>query len=146
MSRSGYSDDCCDNRAWLWRGAVKSAIEGRRGQAFLRDLLAALHVLPNKRLIAGSVVKGDCVCAIGAVGKARGVDMSAIDQLIEEQDDYDKTVSDEIAATFGISGALAREIMFENDAGGLWDETCGRRYQRMVRWVEKCLRQLEAVE
>jgi len=148
MSRSGYSDDydLGDNSLWLYRGAVKSAIKGRRGQSFLRDLLAALQALPEKRLIAGHMQTADCVCAIGAVGKARGVDMSDIDQMIAEADEcgYDMPeIGGEVAATFGIASAMAREIMFENDEGGAYDETPERRYDRMVRWVEARLRDPE---
>jgi len=47
MSRSGYSDDCDDQWSLIcWRGAVKSAIRGKRGQAFLKEMLAALDALP----------------------------------------------------------------------------------------------------
>lgn len=43
MSRSGYSDDCDDPlQEGRWRAAVNSAIRGKRGQAFLREALAAL--------------------------------------------------------------------------------------------------------
>lgn len=141
MSRSGYSDDLDDNLAvGRWRAAVKSAIKGRRGQAFLRDLLAALQALPEKKLIAGNMVRADCVCAIGAVGKARGVDMTKIDQMIEAQGEWDDaTIGYEVAATFDIASALAREIMFENDEGR-YGETDEQRYHRMVRWVENRLR------
>jgi hypothetical protein len=37
MSRSGYSDDLENWSLIRWRGAVASAIRGRRGQAFLRE-------------------------------------------------------------------------------------------------------------
>lgn len=42
MSRSGYNDDCDGWALIRWRGAVNSAINGKRGQAFLRELVAAL--------------------------------------------------------------------------------------------------------
>lgn len=35
MSRSGYSDDCYGWELICWRGAVNSAIKGKRGQSFL---------------------------------------------------------------------------------------------------------------
>ncbi len=54
MSRSGYSDDC-DNLQ-LWRQAVDRAISGKRGQAVLREMLASLEALPQKRLISGGHV------------------------------------------------------------------------------------------
>ena len=49
MSRSGYSDDC--ENLGLWRGAVEKSIKGKRGQAFLKEMLVALDSLPEKKLI-----------------------------------------------------------------------------------------------
>src|ERR1700722_1111238 len=79
MSRSGYNDDCEQWALICWRGAVNSAIKGARGQAFLAELIAALDALPEKRLIATELEQEGAVCAIGAVGRARGVDMSKLD-------------------------------------------------------------------
>lgn len=43
MSRSGYNDYSIDNWDLIrWRGQVASAIKGKRGQAFLRELIEAL--------------------------------------------------------------------------------------------------------
>ena len=38
MSRSGYSDDLDNWDLIRWRGQVSSAIRGKRGQGFLREL------------------------------------------------------------------------------------------------------------
>jgi hypothetical protein len=38
-----------------WRGAVASAIRGGRGQAFLREMLAAMDAMPVKRLVANEL-------------------------------------------------------------------------------------------
>jgi hypothetical protein len=35
-----------------WQGVVKSAIRGKKGQAFLKELLSALDAMPEKKLIA----------------------------------------------------------------------------------------------
>lgn len=117
MSRSGYSDDCDDNWAMIrWRGYVASAIRGKRGQAFLREMLEALDAMPEKKLIANDLEVADgSVCAIGAVGKARGVDMSALDP-----EDYER-----VASAFGINEKLAQEIVYINDESAWWetDET-----------------------
>lgn len=108
MSRSGYSDDCDGWALIRWRGAVNSAIKGERGQAFLRELAAALDAMPEKRLIADELetVDGD-FCTIGVLGAARGIDMSKLDP-----DDREA-----VAAAFNIAPALAAEIVFENDEG-----------------------------
>lgn len=132
MSRSGYSDDFDGWACIRWRGAVNAAIRGRRGQAFLREMIAALDALPEKILIADDLVdnKGD-VCAIGAVGKARGLDMSAID--VEDRDS--------VAEAFGIAGALAAEIEYENDEFPWHDITPRHRWQRMRKWCIENLRE-----
>ena len=118
MSRSGYSDDIWedDNRGWLYRGAVKSAFQGRRGQAFLKELLAALDALPVKELVAWELEKDGAVCALGAVGKARGIDMSQLDP--EDPDT--------VAGTFGIARAMACEIVYENDEAQVGQGNAGR--------------------
>jgi hypothetical protein len=127
MSRSGYSDDCDGWDLIRWRGAVASAIRGKRGQDFLREMAAALDALPEKLLIAEELEKDGEVCALGAVGKARGIYMGSIDP--EERED--------VALAFGIPKALACEIMYEND--DYWKETPQHRWQRMRDWVQKQL-------
>lgn len=129
MSRSGYSDDFSDEWAMIrWRGAVSSAIRGRRGQAFLRELLSALDMLLEKRLIENDFQAEGEVCALGAVATARGIDLSRLDPTDEEG------VGDEVAFRLGIAGALAKEIMYENDE--VWHrETPEHRYERVRKWV-----------
>jgi len=109
MSRSGYSDDCDGWDLIRWRGAVKSAIRGKRGQAFLVELRDSLDALPEKKLCAVDLQRkdGSC-CAIGAVGKARGIDMT-------EMDGEYMTDTGELAEMFNIAGALVKEIEYEND-------------------------------
>ncbi len=128
MSRSGYCDDY-DNEQELnmWRGAVASAIRGKRGQAFLRDMKDALESLPNKRLIVGDLVKDGEVCAMGAVAVSRGMDVSGVDA-----EDLDA-----VSTLFDIAPALAAEISFENDEDFSSPEyrTPEQRYERMHKWV-----------
>ena len=134
MSRSGYSDDGWDDQ-WAmicYRGAVASAIRGRRGQAFLKELLAAMDAREAKRLIAHELVKEGDACAIGCVALARGVDVSGVDPENIER----------VAAMFGISDALAKEIVFENDQDFSWrnDETPEARFTRMRNWVASLIK------
>ena len=69
MSRADYTDDVDSAWAFIrYRGAVKSAICGARGQAFLREMLAALDTVADGRLISGALEENGSVCAIGAVG------------------------------------------------------------------------------
>lgn len=128
MSRSDYSDDMDDMWAHIrWRGRVASAIRGKRGQAFLREMLAALDAMPEKRLIDGDLEAAGEVCAIGAVGRCRGVNMAEIDP-----EDYT-----EVAKVFDIAAPLAREIVFENDEAGYYQETPENRWARIRAWVAK---------
>lgn len=127
MSRAGYCDDWDDQWSMiLYRGAVASAIRGARGQALFRDLLVALDKLPERKLIANELVEQDgAVCALGAVGVARGIDIDALDPEEPEA----------VAAAFGIASALAREISFMNDEGSHQPETPEQRFVRMREWV-----------
>lgn len=128
MSRSGYTDDC-ENLA-MWRGQVASAIRGKRGQTMLRDLVQALDAMPVKALIAGDLVTDDgCVCALGALGQKRGVNLDSLDTY-----DYD-----ELGKTFDIAHQLAQEVMYENDEGH-WKETPEQRWARVRAWAVKQIR------
>ena len=134
MSRSGYSND---GELWdliRWRGAVKAAIRGKRGQAFLAELLAALDAMPARRLIAEFLVceQGD-VCALGAVGKARG--LPALDLLDPEEHDL-------LGNVFGIAPALVAEIEYLNDDDdGYCTEAPEDRWRRMRAWVVKQIKE-----
>lgn len=131
MGRSGYSDDY-DMENWSlirWRGQVASAIRGKRGQAFLRELIDALDAMPEKRLIADELQAGNQVCAIGSVGVRRGIDMTKLDP-----EDYDG-----LAGTFGIAHQLVQEIEWMNDEGPPWNATPEIRWQYMRKWAEKQL-------
>jgi hypothetical protein len=129
MSRAGYSDgdDNPDYPLALWRGAVASSIRGKRGQALLKELVAALDALPEKRLIAHELVSDGGVSALGAVARARGQDVSWIDPA-----SYDV-----VAKQFNIAEPLAREIEYENDECALWNfqETPEHRWARMRAWA-----------
>ena len=118
MSRSGYNDGC--ESAALWRGQVASAIRGRRGQAFLREMLATLDEMPEKRLITEELRQDGEVCALGAVGARRGVALEGLDPY-----DYDR-----LAAIFGIARQLIQEIEYVNDED-YWRATPEQRYQHV---------------
>lgn len=136
MGRSAYSEDMDNN--WemiMWRGAVASAIRGKRGQDFLRKLLAALNALPDKRLIEGELEADGEVCAIGSVGRMQGIDMSLLDP-----DDYDG-----IASTFGISPALVREIEYVNDEWLNRRATPEERFESVRKWVVGQIRDEQTV-
>jgi hypothetical protein len=133
MSRSGYSDVSNGWDIIRYRGAVASALRGRRGQAFLVELLTALDHLREKKLVANMMQDGDTVCALGSVGRARGLDMTSLD--LNRYDEHE--FGDVVARAFGIPPALAREIMWENDEmAQYWrTETPEQRFERVRAWV-----------
>ena len=129
MSRSGYSDDCEEQWQFaLWRGTVQSAIRGKRGQRLLTELAVAMDAMPIKELIADELVRDGAYCALGVVGKARGVDMAEIDPEEAEQ----------VSKAFDIATPLAQEIAYINDEGVSYcdkPETPEHRWQRVRKWV-----------
>ncbi len=138
MSRCGYSEDSDDQWAMIrWRGAVNSAINGKRGQAFLKEMLAAMDAMPVKELIADDLVAvapaGNVhVCAIGSVMVARGIDASNIDPEDPER----------IAKTMGISSALVQEIEYINDEPSWRERTTPEKRFEMVReWIVRHIKE-----
>jgi hypothetical protein len=136
MSRSGYSDQCDGWALVRWRGAVAQSARGKRGQAMLKEMAIALDSLPEKRLAANSLETSDGeYCALGALGRYRGMDMKTI-----SPDDREA-----VAKAFGVAEALASEVMFLNDEAGLEEDTpfnflvCGpmRPWQNhtQLRWM-----------
>ena len=132
MSRSGYSDDLSETELNLYRGAVESAIRGKRGQAFLRELLADMDAMPVKELIVGRLENAGAYCALGVVGHARGLPLHELDSD-EEDDGYNVAP---LARAFGVARALVAEIEFVNDERG-WrhTETRAELWSRMRAWV-----------
>lgn len=130
MSRSGYSDDLDSWALIKWRGQVASAIRGARGQKLLSEMLIALDAMPEKSLTTSELETTDGeVCALGALGKMRGLKM----------DDIDPEDPDQVASVFDIAPQLAREIVNENDEY-YRNETPEQRWERMRVWVASKIR------
>ena len=164
MNRSGYTDDFCDNWSLImWRGAVTSAIRGKRGQDFLKRLATYMDAMPKKELVADDLVTADGeYCALGVALAAEGIDA---DPIMKHLGDYDPEWGyeggdedaywDGLSAALDIAGALAREIMFINDdsyshhygLGGGFPRVQGpqnspekRRWAAVRSWVEANIR------
>ena len=135
MSRSGYTEDDGDSYypVWFWRQAVRRAIDGKRGQVFLREMIEALDAMPEKRLIAGELEYNGNVCALGAVCRKRGLDLRYSGSLGNAN----------LASFFNIACALVREIEYMNDEwlGGVTPE---QRWQKMRAWAVENLIQEES--
>ena len=127
MSRHGYSDDC-ENLA-MWRGVIASAVRGKRGQVFFRALVEALDAMPVKKLVAAELEDQEgSVCALGCLGKARGVNMVEVDTH-----DWD-----DLGELFNIAPQLAQEVMYVNDE---WRrESPEERWTRVRRWAARQIR------
>jgi hypothetical protein len=102
MSRSGYTEDNDDPLGHgRWRAAVRSALQGRRGQAVLREMVEVMDAMPDKRLYPGSFTTADGeFCALGAVGSKRGTQM-------DDLGDEDYCDPEQVAERFGIAPAMA---------------------------------------
>jgi hypothetical protein len=126
MSRHGYSDDLDPLELGRWRGMVSSAIRGKRGQKFLREMLSALDSMEEKRLVGGVLgTEHGGVCALGAVLKGRGEDVSAFDPY-----DHKK-----LAALMDVSYCLIQEVEFVNDDTGAMSTF--ERWETVRAWVVK---------
>lgn len=132
MSRSGYSEDCDGGALNLWRGAVERSIQGKRGQAFLREALAALDAMPDKKLTTDTLhepATGE-FCVLGVVGAARDLDLASLKYAEREG----------VAKAFGIAPALAAEIMYTNDEDWHQTSTPERRWSYMRNWIASNIR------
>jgi hypothetical protein len=125
MSRSGYDGyNGYEIPPELGDNIIHRSINGKRGQNMLRDLLAALDAMPNKRLISDDLIRDGEVCAIGALGLARGVDIEKLDPSFTRS----------IAKAFGIAPAMVQEIEYQND-DRVEEEAPEQRWERMRHWV-----------
>lgn len=126
MSRSDYSDDIEQWQLIKWRGQLASAIRGKRGQRLLLDLIEAMDAMPEKILIAEDLVnaEGDH-CALGVVGKKRGLPIETIDP---EDSEF-------VAEAFDVAHQLACEVVYINNEAGRYDETPQQRWQRVRDWA-----------
>ena len=124
MSRSNYTDDC--DHLVLYRQAVERSLCGKRGQSFLREMIAALDAMPVKRLLAHVLVNdGEC-CALGAVAQVRKLDCADVD-------DSDPA---SVGEALGVAASLAAEVAYMNDEHD-YDETPEDRWIRMRAWVAR---------
>lgn len=129
MSRSGYSDDFDGWSLIRWRGQVASAIKGKRGQAFLKELVEALDTIPEKRLIEDEFWNGES-CALAAVAVKRGIDVITLDA-----EDNDR-----LSDLLNIARPLVMEVEFLNDECGRYKETPEQRWHRMRAWATSLIR------
>lgn len=149
MSRITYCDDeDFQNQAYLWEANQERSIKGRKGQAALRELEAALLALPEKRLIAEELenAAGE-VCAVGALAKFKGkenprvaadlgqVPLDDNEVLPEELEE----VTIDLAQQLGIPRMVAVAVVHENDDCWPANITPEQRYNKMLAWTQQQL-------
>lgn len=131
MSRHGLYDDIDDNWQLIkWRGQVESAIRGKTGQKFLKELVRALDALPEQKLVSETLQTQDgAVCSFGAVARLRGIDMSKFTPGPDDDPaDFEYDQPYELSGIFNIAHQLVSEIIWEND------EQCSHKSDHH-RWV-----------
>jgi len=145
MTRFSDDGDWDYSRYCLWESAVANALAGRRGQAALADLEAALLALPEHRLIESHLAKDGEVCAVGALVLANrcaaGEDRAAVLADLERISDPEEYYAADVTACFGhqygrMAYAMAWRIaeLNDEDLGGLEPEA---RFERVLAWVRK---------
>jgi hypothetical protein len=139
----GYDYDGAQWAQIRWRGQVESALRGKDGQAFLKELVRALDALPEKKLISDSLQEQDgAVCALGAVARARGIDMSQWTVGPDDDpDDFDDQAY-ELSGVFNIAHQMLSEIMWENDESCA-HKTDEQRWAWMRAWADSRIKKIK---
>jgi hypothetical protein len=151
MSRIEYGE--ADDTASFLRCCAFSAnterhLNGKKGQAALKELEAALLALPEKRLESSRfvVVDGEksegSVCALGALALKRLMDTGlsrkeAMKKLDESgpRETHGWEGVQETAKFLNVKDNFAWEVIEQNDECG--GPTCEERYERVLEWVQK---------
>jgi hypothetical protein len=131
MTRLHYYDDDSDpSQEGLAAGALRSAIRGKRGQRFIRDLVQALDALPLPELAAGALEDEEtgCCCAFGAVRRFRGADAVPLWFHPMEED----MNPDNLVEPFNVSKTLAWSVVQANEDGMIGNDKSTRR----LRWKQ----------
>lgn len=103
----------------LWRANCRRSLRGKKGQAALRRLEAALLAMPEKSLRRGKLVASDgSVCAIGALARAEGK-LPEPEPVDPEWDDEDEDDTDDTAefaeAKLDVPHLVAWRVVEQND-------------------------------
>jgi hypothetical protein len=146
MSRITYCDDeDFQNQAYLWEANQERSIKGRKGQAALRELEAALLALPEKRLIANELEnsKGE-VCAVGALAKFKGKENPMVgdsfgDEGLTLNEDEIERVTVRFATELGVPSMVAVAVVHENDDCWSVNITPEQRYEKVLNWTRRQL-------
>lgn len=153
-------DDIEDElRCWSFQNNTERHLKGKKGQAMLRELEAALLALPEKRLEYSRFVvrhgEEGGVCALGALALKRKMDQGlsradAMKKLSEDaekneldmDEEYDSAEWSRIERTADYLQCkvnFAFAVIVENDEWGPTNDA-EERYRRLLEW---CRRKIE---
>jgi len=132
VSRISYCDEeDFPGQFDLWQGNCERSLRGKKGQEELGELRAALLDLPDKRLLHKALEDEEGgVCAIGAYGKRKGVDLSKFDL---------DTDTDEVGIVGGMPRLVAWKVVEMNDFQFDRHFTPEQRYEKMLAWIDSKL-------
>lgn len=156
MSRVDYSEDeDFPGQRELQQANMVRLLAGKKGQAILRDLEAALLELPQKRLIANHGAKDGEVCAVAALAVYREARSKgqAREQVLRELEarereylgpdfDSEEWGDDEwtlgLGESVGVPHSLAWRLVALNDLD--FDHcTAEQRYEKVLAWTQRHL-------
>lgn len=147
-------EEALAGQAALWEANMERSISGRKGQAALRRVEAALLALPEKKLAANALETDDgTVCALAALAKYEHYQGSlALPSPPADENDYagwdewDAEGSEQVeeamlnlAAGLRVPKLVAMAIIERNDEDA-WHRnalTPERRYERVLSWVQQ---------
>ena len=137
--RVGYSEDEeYGGQFNLWQANCRRSRQGKKGQAALRELEAALMALPDKRIQKDVFVEtsGEA-CAIGALMIHRNVSCGMPrQQAIAECAKLDPDDTEKHGVSIGLPRLVAWSVAVENDDE--WKiRTPEERYLHMLAWIRK---------
>lgn len=156
MSRitSWEDDEPYPNATALFQANVERAMSGKRGQALLKEIEAALLAMPEKKLSRYIVCRGGEVCTLGAVaieravkaGKSRAEAMAELEAKMKEWGQYnkdDENWDDGSDETFVYlkdlldihAGSLAWMLVYENDQGCHGARSPEQLWEKMLKWI-----------
>lgn len=154
MSRIPEGDDEPYPNAWhLFQNRIEQALNGKRGQALLKELEEALVSMPVHRLLYSGFCKDGEVCTLGALGVKREMDKGktreeALKYLarvvkrkgIERDEEEFGPNGDSIkfaAKRLDMAFSLAWEIIYQNDEENGHKKTPEQRYETVLKWVRE---------
>jgi hypothetical protein len=137
-----------------WQHNVQQATFGKRGQAALREVEAALLALPEPRLVPDYLCTLQPVsvtddgeldvvaefCVLGALAAHRGKALTELERAATWLESDDWETARWAHQNLGLTETLAYTLMNENDEGPYASETPEQRFARVLGWVQSAIR------